>query len=79
MKSCHDSGTCYESSLTVHRVESLNRGHFRAVSYPLQGGCPLREVENVLELYGENYGTSNFVLCREVVPVSECPISEIPL
>ena len=45
------------------------------------GGCPLREVQNVLELYiGRIYfGTSSCVLCREVVSIEECPLLEVPL
>ncbi len=62
---------------TINTVEPPNNGHIPdPASCPLLRGCPLSEVifyrVCILEYFW-------FVLCSEVCPLSECPLSEVSL
>ncbi len=59
-------------------VEPPNKGHLGISHFVLCWEVvPLSEVKNALLLYGK--GVQRSVLCREVSPFSEGPLSEVPL
>jgi hypothetical protein len=57
-----------------YTVEPLNKGHYEANDF-----VPRREVVPISEVTKVQHGVETSVLCREVVPISEGPLSEVPL
>ena len=66
----------YIGKRLLYTVEPPNKGHYGANVF-----VPCREVVPMYNLRGSisMHGVETRVLCREVVPISEGPLSDVPL